>query len=402
MKRFIFMMVVMALLILPCYAQTDADKEVARAQEFTATFTKHGAEKISALKAYIQKFPETSSKWTVLAYYNLAVEYFNTKDYPQAIQTGEKTLKMQLGEGETGRLLLVVANSYGVKNTPSFNQDKAQDYAQKAISFAESKGLNDVLEEAKNLKSKLSGPPPKTMTPEQQLKFNFSNSDYAGVIAQYQKLSAAEKADEELRKLYANSLLKSNKSDQALSEYQALLSKFKKASYALKIAEVYDEKAKKNKQFIDNAVDAYLEAHLLFLKENNSSNAKTALDTAKYRLYEKYDLNERIKKVNAAMKTQEDPAKKNAAAIANLEKEIRKEERRIRKEYESQDIEPPAYEKQKIEKLRKQITALQSGAPASGAPSKSQEEAKKLEDDLNKVKKEVDDLLAKAKKRLGM
>lgn len=400
MKKFILTAMVMAFVILPCFSQQDADKEIARAQGFTEAIMKQGAEKINALKAYIQKYPETSNKWTCLAYYNLATEYFQAKDYPQAVQTGEKALKMNLGDGEHARLLLVIANCYGIKSASIYNLEKAQEYVDKAIAFADSKGQEDVLSEARNLKTKLSGPAPKQISPEDDVKYSASLSDWPAVITKYQKLSGASKGNEELHKLYASALSKENKFDQALSEYQALLGKFKKATYALNIAEIFEEKAKRNKQLTDNAIDAYLDAHLLFMKEGNSKNGKIAKDKARYMLYEKYGLNDKIKKINASSSNQQNAAEKNKAEIARLEKEYRKEERRIRKTYTDNDLEAPAYETDKLTKLQKKINALKSGAPAAG--SKAADEAKKLQDEINKTDKELETLLVNAKKRLGL
>ncbi|GEM_PF-574298 len=404
MKRLIYVILITSLFVLPfaAYAQTgDADKEVARTQEFIEATTKSGAAKITALKAYIQKFPESSSKWTILAYYNLAIEYFRIEDYAQAIQTGEKTLKMSLGEGEHARLLLVIANSYGVKKSPLFNQDKALEYVQKAIDYAQSKDQQDVVSEAGSLKAKLAGPPPKKMTPEQQIKYHVSNADYASAVSYYQGLGASDKGNEEIHKTYAFALFKGNKLDQALTEYQALLAKHKRASYAHKIAEVYSDKAKKNKQFTDSAVDAYLEAYLLFQKEGNAENSKKALDLAQFQVYEKYGLNDKIKKYNASLGNQQDSSKKNEAEIARLERDLRKEQRRIQKEYERQDLEPPAYELDKITKLEAQIEKLRSGG-GSSASSKASDEGKKLDEELKRVKTELDGLIAKAKKKLGL
>lgn len=401
MKKLIFVLVFMSLIILPCLAQSDADKEVARTQEFVAASIKKGAEKIGALKAYIQKFPETSSKWTVLAYYNVAMESLLLNDCSQAVQYGEKALKMELGDAEHGRLLLILANAYGNKKGSVFNLDKGNDYVDKTISFAETKNLDDVLNEARKLKAQLAGPPPKKMTPEQQIKYSFSLSDYNAVISYYQQLPASDKANEEIHKTYANSLFKADKYDAALNEFQALNNKGKKAIYASKIAEIYGIKAKRNKALVDNVIDAYLDASILYSKEGSSANAKTCMDTARYQLYEKYGTNDRIKKYNATVGTEQNSSKKNEVEIARLEKDLRKEQRRLRKEYESQDIEAPQYELDKIKKLEKKIEALKSGASSSSAAPKN-DESKKLEEELKRVNQEFEDLVAKAKKRMGM
>ena len=168
MKKVFIVILFMALVVIPClFGQANADREVKRTQDFIAATTKKGTEKVNALMAYIKEFPETSSRWTRLAHYHLAIGYFELKDYGKAVEYANKTLKIgSLEAGEEGRLLLVITNCYGVKSASIFNRDKALEYANKTISFAESNKLNDVLTEAKKLKRQLSGPPPKKISPE--------------------------------------------------------------------------------------------------------------------------------------------------------------------------------------------------------------------------------------------
>jgi uncharacterized protein YdcH (DUF465 family) len=399
MRKLIYAILITSLLALPCFSQkADPEKEIARTQEFIAATQKKGNAKIDALKAYIKKFPETTSRWTRLAHYHLAVEHFQVKDYAGAVKYGDITLKLgSLSEGEEGRLYLIIANSYGIKSASIFNKDKALEYAQKAITFAQSKNLNDVLGEARKLKKQLSGPPPKKISPEQQIKMNYSDGDYSAAIAYYQKLGDADKANPEIHKTYANALFKASRWDSAIKEFKALLEKDKKGTYAFKAGESYAQKGKKNKSLYGDAVDFYLDAHLLYKKENSGNNAKVALSKAEYYLFEKYGFNAKIKKYNQKLQKQQSSSQKNESEIRNLKRELRKLERSIRREYEMEDLEPPRYVTDKVKELQKKIAALESGVTPQ-----ADSEGKELKEERNRIKAELNDLLKKAKERLGM
>jgi tetratricopeptide (TPR) repeat protein len=313
MKKVLFVVLFMALVVLPgLFAQTDADREVKRTQDFIAATTKKGTEKVDALMAYIKEFPETTSRWTRLAHYHLAIGYFELKDYGKAVEYANKTLKIgSLEAGEEGRLLLVIANSYGVKSASIFNQDKALEFANKTISFSESNKLDDVLSEAKKLKRQLSGPPPKKVTPEQQIKMYYSDDDFTGAISFYQKLGAADKANPEIHRTYANALFKANQLDSAVKEFKALYSKDKKAIYALRLGEIYTQQAKRNNSLNDSAVNFYLEASVLYGKEGNAANQKVAYQKAEFQLFEKYGFNKKVNALADQQKKSQASAEKN-------------------------------------------------------------------------------------------
>ncbi|MGD2085090.1 MAG: tetratricopeptide repeat protein [Candidatus Aminicenantes bacterium] len=396
MKKVLFVTLFMALVVLPClFAQTNADREVKRTQDFIAATTKKGAEKVSALNAYIKEFPDTSSRWTRLAHYHLAIGYFELKNYGKAVEYANKTLKIgSLEAGEEGRLLLIIANSYGVKSASIFNQDKALEFANKTISFAESKKLPDVLSEAKKLKRQLSGPPPKKITPEQQIKMHYSDDDFSAAISYYQKLGAADKANPEIHKTYANALFKANKLDSALKEFKALYSKNKKAIFALRIADIYAQKAKRNNSLNDSAVNYYLEASVLYGKEGNTNNLKVAYQKAEFQLFEKYGFNKKVQALAAQQRKNKASAEKNASEIRRAKYELRKLQRDIRRNYV--DIDPPKYITDKVKELQKKIRALESGVS-----SQATDEAAKLEEEKKKIQNELKSLLAKVKKQLG-
>lgn len=402
MKRLIFaifVILVAQLLVLPCLAnQAESDIEVARTQEYIAAATKKGAAKIDALKAYIQKFPDKNVKWTKLAYYQLAVEYFTVENYTEAVKYGETTLQMGApGEGEEGRLYLIIANAYAIKNAPTYNQDKANSMIEKAINFAKSKNLNDVLSEAKKLKSKLSAPAAPKMTPEQKFKFHYSNEEYTDAITAFKALSPAEKNNTELHTFYANCLFKADQFDNAIKEYETIYAKNKTAIVATRQADIYIQKARRNKALLDKAISFYLEAHLLYQKEGNANNSKAAYKKAEFELFEKYGFNDKIKKINQDVQKQQSSSAQNASTIRRLKYELRKEENRINKEYTNNGIEPPDFENKKLDDLRTKIDQLESGA----SPQVS-DAASKLENDRLQIQEELKKLLADAKKRLGM
>ncbi|UCH96105.1 MAG: tetratricopeptide repeat protein [Candidatus Aminicenantes bacterium] len=396
MKKVLLVILSLGLVVLPClFGQTKADREVKRTQDFIAATTQKGTAKINALKAYIKEFPETTSRWTRLAHYHLAIGYFELKDYGKSVEYANKTLKIgSLEPGEEGRLLLVIANCYGVKSASIFNQDKAVQYADKAISFSQSHQLNDVLAEAKKLKRQLSGPPPKKVTPEQQIKMHYSDGDFAAAISYYQKLGAADKANPEIHKTYANALFKANRLDSALKEFKALYSKEKKAIFALRIADVYAKKAQRNKALYDSAVNYYLEASVLYGKEGNANNQKIAYQKAEFQLFEKYGFNQKVKALAAQQKKSQASAEKNASQIRRAKYELRKLQRQIEREYP--DIDPPSYMTDKVKELQKKIAALESGVT-----SEATDEAAKLEEEKKRIQQELKDLLAKVKKQLG-
>jgi len=396
MKQITFVILITILFVLPCFNQTDADREIARTQEFIAATTKKGAEKISALQAYIKKFPDTSQKWTKLAYYQLTLGYFETSNYAEAAKHADITIKMGApGEGEEGRLYLILANSYGIKSAAIFNLDKAKEYADKAVDFAKAKNLKDVLAEAQKLKKSFAGTSAKPLTPEQKMKMHYSNDEYSEAIAYYKTLGPADKANEEIHKIYANSLIKANQFDTALTEFKGLYDKNKTGATASKLGEIYVEKAKRNKAFFDQAVDFYLEAHLLYKKEGNASNSKAAFGKAKYYLFEKYGFNDRIKKVQAEMNKNLSSASQNEALIRKKKRELSLLERKVRKEYS--DFEPPQYLKDQIEKLKKEIVSLEQGGSVQTNTA-----ADELEAEKKKIETELDTLLARAKTRLGL
>ena len=394
MKNLILIGLITAAFVLPCFSQNYDNAGM----DFTKAVyeNKTPETRITALLAYIKKYTDTSNKFVRMAHYQLATNYFQNKDYSQAIRIGEKSLNFNyLGEGELGRLNLIIANSYGIKGSASYNTDKALKYTNAAIRIARSKGDNDVLKAANDLKNKLSGPPPKKVNPERKIKMMYyQDEDYRGAIQYYYTLGSSDKSKPEIHNVYANALFKANRLDAALKEFNKIYSDKKKGMTASRIAEIYAKKAKRNQKLFDSSVNYYLEAGFLFKAERNRTKEKTAFKKAEYQLFEKYGFNEKTRKLQKAVERDKSNAEKNKMEIIRLKRLIRQEERRIRAKYT--ELEPPEWELENINKYKKQIQNLESGAsPASIA------QAKKLEEEKARIKKEYDDLYNKVKEKMA-
>lgn len=399
MKKLTFFVLIFIVAAFLSFSLSQEDRELARTQDYIDATTKQGAAKIKALKDYIKKFPNTKQKWTRYAHYSLTTEYFQEKNYAEAVKYAKLTLDIGVpGKGgEEGRLYLILGNSYGIKGEAIFNREEALKYTDKAISFATGNDeLKDVLQQAQKLKKSLSGPPPVKLTPEQKIKRFYSNGEYAEAISFYRGLGASDKENAQIHKVYANALFKKRNYDSALKEFEALYAMEKTGMYASRMAEIYAVKAKKDKKFFDSAVDYYLDASLLYQKEQYASNQKAAFGKAKFTIYEKYGFNKKIEAYNKKQQQNQTAAKKNAAEIDRLKRELRKHKRYLRRTYARQNVDPPDYEIEKQEKMEKKIAALESGETAE-----SSGEGEKLEEERKRIEKELNDALARAKKRLN-
>ncbi|HLP57688.1 MAG TPA: tetratricopeptide repeat protein, partial [Candidatus Deferrimicrobium sp.] len=350
---------------------------------------------------YIQKYPDTTGQFTRLAYYWLALDYFNAKNYEEAVKRGEERLKMgNFGQGEEARMTLMLGNSYAIKGAPIFDKEKAMQYIEKAMSLGEKANDKDVVKTAQELKKSLSGPvapPPPNLTPEQKIKHLYSQDQYDEAIAYYKTLGESDKNNPEIQKTYGNALFKADQVDAALKEFQGLYAKDKKAAYALRIGEIYAMKAEKSKVYSDSAVNYFLEAGLLSQKENNPANVKAAFGNAEYQLCEKYDYNKKVKEFDATQKKGATSAQKNLAAIKTKERELRKLKKKIRDEYESMDMGAPPYLEDQVTKLETEIQTLKAGGSTS-----DNGELAKLEAEYARIQKELETMKAEAKKRLNL
>lgn len=353
--------------------------------------------RISAFQNYLKTYTDLNNKFVRLAHYQLAINFFEAKKYKETVDMAKKALGMKLGEidpGAEARVTLVLANAYGIRSAETFNQPEALKYATKAIELGQKCDDPEVVKTAEQLKEKVSAPPPKQMTPLQKFQYAISEDSWQEAITEFKGLSADEKADSNNRYLYVNALINARQEAAAVKELEAMYAAAKEARVAKKLAEIYMKRAKKNNPDSYNAgVDMYLETGLLYQKEGNSKSSKAALDLAMYELGNKYGFNDAVKKVNAEAARGQQQAAQNKERIRKLEYEIRLEERRIRRQY--QDIEPPPYELEKIEKMKKQLAAAKSGAS-----TQTTDAAEKLAETKKQIDSEYNSRLAEARNRI--
>jgi hypothetical protein len=231
------------------------------------------------------------------------------------------------------------------------------------------------------------------MTPLQKFQFAISDEIWSEAVAAYKGLAEAEKTDAENRYLYATALLKSNQEAAGMKELESMYAAKKEARIGLKLAESLIKKAKKaSPDSYNAAIDMFLETGLLYQKEGNAKNGQAALAQAKFELGNKYGYNDAARKVNAEAENAKKAAGQNQAKVRKLENDIRLEERRIRKAYGDQ--EPPEYEYEKIEKMKKQLVAAKSGAS-----TQTTDAAEKLTELMKQIESEYNSRLAEARNR---
>lgn len=394
MKKLFFIGALILLFIIPIFSQ---NYENAGMDYTKAIMQKTIKARITAFKAYIQQYPDTTKRFTKLAYYQLALNYFQNKNYSQAVRYGEKTKRFKdLGHGEEARIYLILGNSYAIKGSSLYNKELALKYTNKAISLARANKLNDVLSAAKNLKEKLTVPPPPSETSEQKImRLVHQDEDYISAISFYRSLSNKDKINPSIHKAYSIALFKANKLDSALKEFVSMYAKEKTGITAYYIGNIYEKKAKRNRKLYNNAAKYYVESYLLYKKEEKKTNATSAKSYAKNMIVKKYNLQAKIDRYNAKQKKNQSSAARNKEEIASVKRQIRREKRRIDRAYP--DIEPPAYEYDKTNKLQKKLKALKSGTSTY-----SDKEGLALQKEIKKVDIELNDLITNTKKRLEL
>ncbi len=396
MKTALFIFLAVALFI-PALAQDYNNAGI----DFTKAMydNKTPETRIAAFQAYLKTYTDLNNKFVRLAHYQLAINYFEAKKYSDAVAMGKKAYDMKIGQEDPGaeaRLVLVLANAHGIRSADTFNSQEALRYAKEAIELGKKCDDPEVVKTAEQLKEKLSAPPPKQMSQLQKFQYAVSEENWQDAITQYKALSDAEKNDPENRYLYVNALLNTNQEAAGVKELEAMYAAKKEARVAVKLAEVLINKAKKNNPDSYNAgIDMYLETGLLYQKEGNSKSSKAAMDHAMYELCNKYGFNEAVKKINAEASQGQKQAAQNKEKIRKLENDLRLEERRIRREFEDQDLETPDYEMEKINKLKKQIAAAKSGAS-----SQTTDAADKLNEQKKQIDAEYNSRLAEARNRI--
>ena len=393
MKKLTFLLLIVLVTLSVAYSQ-DYDNA---GMDYTKALyeNKTASTRITALKKYISTYTDTSNKFVKLAYYQLALNYFENKNYSNAVKTGEKTFRLgNLGTGEEARLNLVLANSFGIKSFSGFNKDKALKYISKAISLGNEAGDKDVLSTAKKLKKSLTGPPPKRISPEQKIKMHYSDEEFKQAIRYYNTLGSSHKNNSEIKKIYAYSLFKAKRYDTALKVFRSLYEKDNKGVFPKYIGDIYSKKAKANSSFHNSAAVNYLEASVLYKKEGSSSNQKIAAGKAKVELEKKYGYKAKYNKYHAEIKKQKSSSQKNEKAIRDSKRAVRKFKSYLRKTY--RDVQAPQYELTKLENLEAKAERLESGGSTSSSGSKSGEELLKLR---KKIDAEYNSLLSAAVKK---
>ena len=371
--------------------------------DYTTALTKTSvAERIAALEAYIKNYPDPAQNvFTKLAYYWLTVNYYNNKNYANAVRFGEKAIALGGLEGKLeASAYLIMGSSLGVKSFSGYSQEKAVKWADKAIDFSQKNDISDILKQAQALKNELSGggKPAKTLTPLEKIGSLYNQKKFEEAISLYNSFGATEKGDEKIFEVYARSLMGANKLDAAVKEFTDAYAKSRKAINAERLGNIYLEKAKKDKKFYDQAINYYIEGGLLYKNEKNTSRQDALLKNAQFWLFEKYDFNSKIKKYNATVKPVK-AAPSNDKEIKKLERDLDKLERQLNETYG--DVEMPGYEQDKLDKIQAQIDQLKSGnkKPADD-PNAAAAEA--LLKEQKRIEAEFKTLSDQAKKKLGL
>jgi len=363
----------------PLLAQDDSD--ISFTQEYIAAMTKQpGKARIQAFEAYVKKFSDTTQKFTRLAYYWIAMDSFQIQDYVKASQVGVKCLGLKgYDKGEEARLNLMLGNSYGVKSASIYNKDLALKYTNAAISIASSsQGLQDVLAAAKDLKSKLTTPPPPSETPLQKMKrLVLQDEDFRGAIDAYGKLGGADKNNPEIQRMYGTALSRSGRHQDAVNVFKAMLDKDPSAKIAYRLGQAYVEMSKKSRNAFDPSIRYLIEAGLRYAAEDNKANQKIAMAKAEHQIFTKYGYFSKLDQYNAKVRRQQASASRNEAEITRLKREEFKQKRHIRRNYTSIDLAPPQYELDKLAEIQKKLRLAQSGATSD---STSEMEALKQEE----------------------
>jgi tetratricopeptide (TPR) repeat protein len=368
--------------------------------DYTTALQKKGAERIAAFEAYIKNYPDPAQNvFTKLAYYWLTVDNYNGKYYDKAIRNGEKAV--QLGGMEPkleAGVYLMLASSFGATN----NKDKALTWADKAAAFAQKNGFGDVAKQAQALKNELSGAPKqpaKPLTSLEKIGQLYTAKKYNEAIDMFNSFGQNDKNDEKIFEIYARCLMGAGKVDAALKEFGDAYAKNRKAINAERLGNIYLAKAQKENKFYDSAINAQIEAGLLYGKENNSKRRDALMTNAKYWLYEKYDYNAKIKKYNASVKPVK-PVVSNDKEIKRLQYEYDKLDRELQRKYV--DIEMPGYEQDRLDKIQAEITKLKSGAGSTPVNDPNAAQAQELEKEKQRIESEFRSLTDKARNKLGL
>jgi len=384
---------IFASMILPLMAQ---NYEYAGMDYTKALLKKPLSAKIEALKEYVQKYPDTGQRFTKLAYYQLASSCFSANAYADAIKYGQKTLDIMSFESnpnEVAKTNLLLGNAYGIRSSEQFNREKALDYINKAISLATQMNDQGILGSANDLKQKLSGPPPKQETPEQKFLRLYKDGMYSDAIAQYGTLSSDKKTSDINRTVYAKALVKANQLSRATEVYREMYQADPKASTAYELAKVYD-----SRKSYDNAVDYYLDASLLYSRENNYNNSKICQTKARVVLQNKYNYDAVYRRAKQSLEANKASEGETQKTIRDKERELRRLDLEIRSIENETGFAAPPHLIQKKEQLQREINQLKSG---KNTPNPANKEYQEFEQLKNRIEREYQEEMAQARERIG-
>ncbi|MDY0297399.1 MAG: tetratricopeptide repeat protein [Acidobacteriota bacterium] len=383
----------------PLASQDDSD--IGFTQDYITAMTKKpGSERIQAFEAYVKKYSDTTQKFTRLAYYWIAMDSFQMQDYAKAVEIGKKCLGFSgYDKGEEARLNLMLGNSYGVKKASVYDKDLALKHTNAAISIASSnQGLGDVLSAAKDLKSKLTTPPPPSETPEQKMKrLVLQDEDFSAAIEAYNGMSGSDKGNVDIRRLYGTALMRSGRHQEAVNVFKEMLAETPSATVAYRLGQAYAEMSTKSRNAFDPSVRYLIEAALRFDAEDNDANEKIAMAKAEHQLFSKYNYFRKLDQYNAKIQRQQASASRNEEEIMRLKREEFKQKRHIRQNYTSIDLAPPQYELDKLADIQKKLRMAQSGGTSDTAA-----EMEALKQEENRIKAEFRKLVSDVKSELEL
>lgn len=351
-------------------------------------------QKASLLKDYLTNNP--GAQYENFACAELCTLPYNGKTAADMIKYGEKAIELGgLGAPKQCQVLTFVANAYVSQGQ---NLPKAINYAAQIVKIAKANKNSDlapaatwnqfigagsflqgqVLEKTKNYKKAVDAyidaynilKNPQIIQNLKKLGKTLYDDKAYKDAEKALKIAATNSKDFASFYLYANALNKNGKIEDALSNYKMAYMKQKRGSIAFNIGIILAKKAEKNASFTDEALKYLLDAS--FLSQANSKKAMQMAESLYFLSKKDLKYNEKIQQLQQRSKKLEDLT--NAFNNKFGEKD-------------EEDLTDG--EKSEMESMLKQIEA-------------EQEAVKKLEAETQAVLQGFQQLLEKAKQRLGI
>lgn len=332
MKGKLIFTIIFTLLISTGFTQTDY---TSAGMDYTDTLVKNttAKERVAGFKKYIQKYTDTGNQFVVLAYYQLTMNLFRTRNYSATVSYGNKTLQLKgLGDVEKAHLLLAMANSYAVKSASVFSIAKSRDFCYLARKMAQKTGSNKIARNAENILKQLDFTPISNMSASQKVKYYYHNGQYNKVISLYNSFSNRDKNKPAIHKYYALSLLKAEQYGRAIKELKMLFSRETTGFLSYKIGEAFAGRRPRKAENLQEAVEYFLQAGWLYSKAKQTRESMDAFRQAKHWLFEKHGYNKaqaRLKQSGKADPNQWDKLKQKERALlkelASLKKRFKTE-----------------------------------------------------------------------------